>query len=109
MVGRTWLQQALPITLGLKAASWLDALERQRIRLAELKPRLLVIQLGGAAGTLASLGNRGLEVAKRRLPSSTLDVPPHPGTARATGWPSLPPSWASSQARSARWRATGAC
>src|SRR4051794_21592666 len=63
MVGRTWLQQALPITLGLKAAGWLDAVGRHRQRLLELRPRLLVVQLGGAAGTLASLGGRGLEVA----------------------------------------------
>jgi 3-carboxy-cis,cis-muconate cycloisomerase len=63
MVGRTWLQQALPTTLGLKAAGWLDAVHRHRMRLMELKPRLLVIQLGGAAGTLASLGERGIEVA----------------------------------------------
>ena len=63
MVGRTWLQQALPTTFGLKAAGWLDAVGRHRQRLAELRPRLLVVQLGGAAGTLASLGGRGLEVA----------------------------------------------
>src|SRR3954470_10398786 len=59
MVGRTWLQQALPTTFGLKAAGWLDAVGRHRRRLAEVRPR----QLGGAAGTLASLGGRGLEVA----------------------------------------------
>ena len=64
MVGRTWLQQALPTTFGLKAAGWLDAVGRHRQRLAELRPRLLVVQLGGAAGTLASLGGRGLEVAE---------------------------------------------
>jgi 3-carboxy-cis,cis-muconate cycloisomerase len=55
MIGRTWLQQALPITLGLKFAQWLDALQRHRERLAELRPRVLVLQFGGAAGTLASL------------------------------------------------------
>jgi 3-carboxy-cis,cis-muconate cycloisomerase len=64
MVGRTWLQQALPTTLGLKAAGWLDTVLRHRTRMAELKPRLLVIQLGGAAGTLASLGDRGIEVGE---------------------------------------------
>ena len=46
MVGRTWMQHALPITLGLKAAGCLDAVERHRQRLAELRPRLLVVQLG---------------------------------------------------------------
>lgn len=54
-VGRTWLQQALPITLGLKFAQWLDALLRHRDRLAALRERALVQQFGGAAGTLASL------------------------------------------------------
>ncbi len=63
LAGRTWLQQALPTTFGLKAAGWLDALTRHRHRLAELRPRLLVLQFGGAAGTLASLGERGPAVA----------------------------------------------
>ncbi|MGH8779822.1 3-carboxy-cis,cis-muconate cycloisomerase [Paraburkholderia sp.] len=54
-VGRTWLQQALPITLGLKFAQWLDALLRHRDRLDALRERTLVLQFGGAAGTLASL------------------------------------------------------
>jgi 3-carboxy-cis,cis-muconate cycloisomerase len=62
-IGRTWLQHALPITFGLKAAGWLDAVERHRTRLIELRPRLLVLQFGGAAGTLASLGTSGLDVA----------------------------------------------
>ncbi|MEX3978728.1 3-carboxy-cis,cis-muconate cycloisomerase [Paraburkholderia sp. EG287A] len=54
-VGRTWLQQALPITLGLKFAQWLDAVLRHRERLVVLRERALVLQFGGAAGTLASL------------------------------------------------------
>ncbi|MCP3717844.1 3-carboxy-cis,cis-muconate cycloisomerase [Paraburkholderia sp. CNPSo 3281] len=54
-VGRTWLQQALPITLGLKFAQWLDAMLRHRERVAVLRERALVLQFGGAAGTLASL------------------------------------------------------
>lgn len=62
MAGRTHLQQALPITFGLKAAVWLGMLDRQQQRLQELKPRLLVGQFAGAAGTLASLGSLGLEV-----------------------------------------------
>ena len=64
VAGRTWLQQALPVTLGLKAAGALSAVERHRARLRELRPRVLVIQFGGAAGTLASLGDRGLDIAK---------------------------------------------
>ncbi|WP_343672103.1 3-carboxy-cis,cis-muconate cycloisomerase [Paraburkholderia heleia] len=54
-IGRTWLQQALPITLGLKFAQWLDAMLRHRERLVVLRERSLVLQFGGAAGTLASL------------------------------------------------------
>ena len=64
MPGRTWLQQALPVTFGLKAASALSAVERHRARLHELRARALVIQFGGAAGTLASLGEHGPAVAK---------------------------------------------
>jgi 3-carboxy-cis,cis-muconate cycloisomerase len=56
MAGRTHLQHALPITFGYKAAVWLAALDRHAARLAELKPRVLTVQFGGAAGTLASLG-----------------------------------------------------
>jgi 3-carboxy-cis,cis-muconate cycloisomerase len=62
MAGRTHLQHALPITLGYKAAVWLSMIRRHRERLEQLKPRLLVVQFSGAAGTLASLGAEGLAV-----------------------------------------------
>lgn len=62
MAGRTHLQQALPITFGYKAAIWRTMLDRHAERLAQLLPRLLVVQFAGAAGTLASLGDEGLEV-----------------------------------------------
>lgn len=62
MAGRTHLQQALPVTFGYKAAVWRAPLARQRERLAQLRPRVLVGQFGGAAGTLASLGGEGLAV-----------------------------------------------
>jgi 3-carboxy-cis,cis-muconate cycloisomerase len=62
LAGRSNLQQAVPITFGFKMAVILAAFERHRTRLAELRPRLLVGEFGGAAGTLASLGSRGLEV-----------------------------------------------
>ncbi|MER9328515.1 lyase family protein [Mesorhizobium sp. M0488] len=62
MAGRTHLQHALPITFGYKAAVWLSALERHRERLAQMRPRVLVVQFSGASGTLASLGDRGLAV-----------------------------------------------
>jgi 3-carboxy-cis,cis-muconate cycloisomerase len=57
MAGRTHLQHALPITFGYKAAVWLYALDRHAERLRQLRPRVLLAQFGGAAGTLASLGN----------------------------------------------------
>ena len=62
MAGRTHLQQALPITFGHKVAIWLSSLQRCAERLAQAKPRALQAQLGGAAGTLASLADRGLDV-----------------------------------------------
>jgi 3-carboxy-cis,cis-muconate cycloisomerase len=63
MAGRTWMQQASPITLGLKFAGWLDAIERSRARLGEVKEHSLALQFGGAVGTLAVLGAAGAEVA----------------------------------------------
>jgi 3-carboxy-cis,cis-muconate cycloisomerase len=78
MPGRTWLQQATPITFGLKAAGWLSAIERDRARLAQLKPRLFVLQFGGAAGTLASLGRRGLDVAAALAAALDLALPELP-------------------------------
>src|SRR5438477_3769640 len=64
MAGRTHLQQALPITFGYKCAIWLSMIDRHVERLRELKPRVLMVQLGGAAGTLASLGDKGLAVRR---------------------------------------------
>jgi 3-carboxy-cis,cis-muconate cycloisomerase len=62
MAGRSNLQQAVPITFGYKIATYLAAFERHRRRLEELRPRVLVGEFGGAAGTLSSLGTSGLEV-----------------------------------------------
>ena len=62
MPGRTHLQHALPITFGYKAAVWLAPIERHLERLEQVRPRVLTGQFAGAAGTLASLGGRGLEV-----------------------------------------------
>jgi 3-carboxy-cis,cis-muconate cycloisomerase len=61
--GRTLLQQALPLTFGLKAAGWLAALDTVRSELSYQRDHLLAIQLGGAVGTLASLGDQGLAIA----------------------------------------------
>jgi 3-carboxy-cis,cis-muconate cycloisomerase len=65
MVGRTWLQQALPITLGLKFAQQLDAMVRHRERLLAARERAICLQFGGAAGTLASLGDNAPAVVAR--------------------------------------------
>lgn len=78
MAGRTWLQHAVPTTFGLVAAGWLDVLLRHRERLAEMRPRVLVLQFGGAAGTLASLGNDGLRVAEALAREMDLSLPAVP-------------------------------
>jgi 3-carboxy-cis,cis-muconate cycloisomerase len=65
MVGRTWLQHALPTTFGLKAAGWLDVVLRHGERLDEVRRRAVALQFGGASGTLASLGEAGMAVAER--------------------------------------------
>src|ERR1700749_2980402 len=60
MVGRTWLQHALPMPFGLKLAEYAAALNRSRARLRRLRAETLALQFGGAAGTLAALGEHGL-------------------------------------------------
>ena len=61
MIGRSNLQQAIPITFGYKMAGLLSAIERHRTRLAQLRPRVLVGEFAGAAGTLASLATGAME------------------------------------------------
>jgi 3-carboxy-cis,cis-muconate cycloisomerase len=78
LAGRTWLQQALPVTLGLKAAGWLSGIERHRLRLREIRPRALVLQFGGAAGTLAALETRGMDVATALAEELHLALPDLP-------------------------------
>jgi 3-carboxy-cis,cis-muconate cycloisomerase len=80
MAGRTHLQHALPVTFGYKVAVWLSPLLAMRERLAELRPRLLRVQFGGAAGTLASLGDQGLAVLRElalELELAEPDIPWH--------------------------------
>ena len=95
MAGRTHSQQALPITFGLKVAGWLAPLLRHRQRLSEIKPRLLVVQFGGAAGTLASLGQAGVAVQEALADEVKLNVPAIPWhtqrdtLAELAGWLSL--------------------
>jgi len=78
IVARTWMQQALPTTFGFIVAGWLDAVFRPRKRLAEIRPRVLALQFGGAVGTLAALGGRGPQVAKALADELRLSLPSIP-------------------------------
>lgn len=78
MVGRTLLQQALPITFGLKAAHWLSLIVRQICMLHSHQQHTLAVQLGGAVGTLASLGEHGLRVVELVAAELGLLVPDVP-------------------------------
>ena len=75
MAGRTHGQHALPVTFGWKCAVWLDELMRQRERLVASRPRVLVGEWGGAVGTHAALGRRGLRVERRLMQRLGLGVP----------------------------------
>ena len=95
MAGRTHSQQALPITFGFKVAGWLAPLLRHRERLAELRPRVLVVQFGGAVGTLATLGRSGTQVQEALAAELGLNLPPIPWhtqrdtMAELAGWLSM--------------------
>jgi 3-carboxy-cis,cis-muconate cycloisomerase len=78
MAGRTHLQQALPVTFGYKVAVWLSPLVTMVERLDQLRPRLERLQFGGAAGTLASLGDQGLAVQRELAAELGLAVPDIP-------------------------------
>ena len=95
LAARTHGQQALPVSFGLKAAAWLAPLIRHAERLDEISPRLLVVQFGGAAGTLAALGDKGLAVMHGIADELGLDAPVMPWHAQRdnlvefAGWLSL--------------------
>ena len=95
MAGRTHTQQALPITFGLKVASWLAPLIRHHARWQELEPRVMVVQFGGAVGTLAALGNSGFEVSSVLATELGLNLPLMPwhtqrdSMAELAGWLSM--------------------
>nr|WP_256674651.1 3-carboxy-cis,cis-muconate cycloisomerase [Pseudomonas sp. ALS1131] len=78
LAGRTWLQQATPVTLGMKLAGVLGAVTRHRQRLSELKPRLLSLQFGGASGSLAALGEAGWSVSGALAQELELTLPEQP-------------------------------
>ena len=75
MIGRTWLQQALPITFGHKAARWASSFKRDLDRLEQMKARVLIVQLGGAVGSLASLLDQGSKVVEAYATQLNLSVP----------------------------------
>src|SRR6266700_5282426 len=78
VVARTWLQHALPMPFGLKLAEYAAALHRSRGRLQRLRRETLVLQFGGAAGTLAALGDKGLLVSEKLAELLKLPLPDAP-------------------------------
>jgi 3-carboxy-cis,cis-muconate cycloisomerase len=78
VVARTWLQHALPMPFGLKLAEYAAALHRSRTRLQRLRDEALALQFGGAAGTLAALGDKGWQVAERLAQELKLTLPEAP-------------------------------
>ena len=78
MVARTWLQHALPMPFGLKLAEYAAALHRSKTRLTRIRGETLALQFGGAAGTLAALGDKGLAVAEQLAKELKLPLPDAP-------------------------------
>ena len=78
IAGRTLMQHALPTTFGFKVAGWLDAVERHRTRFEEVRRRALVLQFGGAVGTLAALREKGPQVAEALAEDLRLGSPDMP-------------------------------
>ena len=75
MAGRSNLQQAVPITFGYKMATLLAGFERYRERLTQLRARVLIGEFGGAAGTLSSLGGKGLATQAELMKELKLGQP----------------------------------
>ena len=78
VVARTWLQHALPMPFGLKLAEYAAALHRSKLRLKRLREETLAVQFGGAAGTLAALGDKGIAVAEALARELKLTLPEAP-------------------------------
>jgi len=78
VVARTWLQHALPMPFGLKLAEYAAALHRSKLRLKRLRDETLALQFGGAAGTLAALGDKGLAVSEALARELKLPLPEAP-------------------------------
>jgi 3-carboxy-cis,cis-muconate cycloisomerase len=86
MAGRTHLQHAVPITFGLKCAAWASPLITDLERLDRAASRILVVQFGGAAGTLAALGANGPAVVEALARELALDIPTMPWHAQRDGF-----------------------
>ena len=78
VLGRTLLQAGPPISFGLKAAGWVAAVRRGRIRIEQAAPHSLSLQFGGAVGNLSSLGDKGLAVSKHLADELDLLLPKAP-------------------------------
>ncbi len=95
MLARTRMQQATPTVFGLRVVGWRQPIVRSRVRLDELRPRLLCVQLGGAAGTMAPWEGTGPAVRRALARELDLEVPPIPwhtqrdSLAEFAGWLSL--------------------
>ncbi len=95
MVARTRWQQAVPTTMGHKLNLWAEPFRRHQARLAQIQPRLLILSLGGAAGTLAAMGDKGPGVARQLAAELDLGLPATPwhtqrdGVAEFAGWLSM--------------------
>jgi 3-carboxy-cis,cis-muconate cycloisomerase len=95
MVARTRWQQAVPTTFGYKIDLWAEPMRRHLLRLTQIKPRLLVLSLGGAAGTLAAMGPKGPQVVRQLAAELGLEMPvtswhsQRDGVAEFAGWLSL--------------------
>jgi 3-carboxy-cis,cis-muconate cycloisomerase len=88
MAARTLLQQALPTTFGLKATGWLNAVLEADEMVRDIRVNELALQLGGAAGTLAAFGDKGLQVGDAlalELGLNRVDVPWHTDRLRVVG------------------------
>jgi 3-carboxy-cis,cis-muconate cycloisomerase len=95
MVARTRWQQAVPTTFGYKVGQWAEAMKRHLERWQQLQPRLLVLSLGGAGGTLAAFGDKAREVEKQLAAELRLNLSPGPwhtqrdNIAELAGWCAL--------------------
>jgi 3-carboxy-cis,cis-muconate cycloisomerase len=85
LTGRTLLQAALPVSFGLKVAQWLLGIDEAAARFRVERQNTLVLQFGGAAGTLAGLDGKAFAVAERLSAALGLACPPLPWHARRNG------------------------